>query len=588
MNYQIKALIVEDNRDDAELLVLELERANYEVVYQQIETSEAMVEALDTQEWDVILTDYSMPLFTANKALELVKQRQLDIPFIVVSGSISEETAIDLMISGAHDYLLKQNLTRLVPAITRELREAQIRSEHKQALERVKFLAFYDELTNLPNRYAFLNTLQNYIQDDHIFTVIFLDIDQYRKIKYGFGHNKSEQLLIEVGKRLQETLRPGNYLARIGKDEFAILLKNFNHVSEAEKIGNEVHQVLDPPFELEGFLIYASITIGIVHSSMDFQEAEEFLRAAEIANYTAKEQGLQYPTVVYNRSMQTEASNRLQIETDLRKAISNEELQLFYQPIFSLNPYKIVGFEALIRWKHPERGWISPDEFIPLAEQTGLIIPLGDWILEAACQQLTIWQSQLADYLPLSLAVNLSGVQLNEPELVPKIIHKYQSLNLHQLKLKLEITESTLMNNTQTIISSLEAFRAAGIQISLDDFGTGYSSLSYLHGLPIDTVKIDRSFVSRIQKNERNLGILQAIITLAHTLDLDIVAEGIETAAQRDKLRSLGCNYGQGYLFSTPMPASQVKDWLQKITRELSLSLVPIIPNNSIFSLKAL
>ncbi|WP_016949856.1 EAL domain-containing protein [Anabaena sp. PCC 7108] len=580
MNDKIKALIIEDNRDDAELLILELECANYEVIYHQVDTAQAMIEALDHQEWDVILTDYSMPHFSANQALEIVKQRQLDIPFIVVSGSIGDETAIDLMISGAHDYLLKQNLTRLVPAITRELREAQMRSEHRQAIERVKFLAFCDELTNLPNRNAFLTTLQEYIQNNHIFAVIFLDIDQYRKIKYGFGHNKSEQLLIQVGERLQKTLRPGDYLARIGNDEFALLLNNISYVSEAEDIGYEVHQIIDPPFELEGLLIYASITIGIVTSSREFKEAEEFLRAAEIANHTAKQQGLKYPTVVYNQSMQKDASNRLQMETDLRKAISNEELQLFYQPIFSLNSYKIVGFEALIRWQHPEKGWIAPDQFIPLAEQTGLIIPLGDWILEAACRQLTIWQVQLADYLPLSVAVNLSGVQLNEPELVPKIIHQYQSLNLHQIKLKLEITESILMHNTQTIISNLEAFQAAGIQISLDDFGTGYSSLSYLHGLPIDTVKIDRSFVSRIQKNERNLGILQAIITLAHTLDLDIVAEGIETVEQRDKLRSLGCNYGQGYLLSKPMPASLIKDWLQKITREFSVSLVPIVPNN--------
>jgi diguanylate cyclase len=565
MTYQIKILIVEDNLDDAELIILELEAANYQVIYQQVDTVEAMVSALESQEWDVILTDYAMPQFSAVAALSLVKLRKLDTPFIVVSGSIGEEIAVQLMRDGAHDYLLKNNLTRLAPAIERELREANVRYERKQALEKVKFLAFYDELTGLPNRNAFLNILREQILNCQKFAVLFIDIDQYRKIKYGFGHIKSEQLLIEVAKRLQASLRPGDYLAKMGKDEFVLILGNINNVDEAGIAATEMHRIIDPPFELEGFVIYASITIGVVDSSLGFDEPEEFLRAAETANYTAKEQGLQYPTVVYNRNMQTKALARLQMETELRQAIRDNYLELFYQPIVSLNPYKVVGFEALIRWKHPERGWISPDKFIPLAEQTGLIIPLGDWILDAACRQMTIWQNQFLDDLPLSLSVNLSGVQLNESGVVPNIINHYKSLNLHQVKLKLEITESTLMNNTQTVISCLEELRAAGIQISIDDFGTGYSSLSYLRDLPIDTLKIDRSFISRIGGDEQNLGIVRAIITLAHTLGLDVIAEGVETGEQLDTLRSLGCNYGQGYLFSQPIPPYYIEDWLQKI-----------------------
>ncbi|AFZ59080.1 EAL domain-containing protein [Anabaena cylindrica FACHB-243] len=573
MTEQIKILIVEDNLDDAELMVLELEAANYKVVYQRVDTIEAMIAALESQEWDVILTDYSMPQFSAVAALSLIKLRKLDTPFIVVSGSIGEEIAVKLMRDGAHDYLLKHNLTRLAPAIERELREAKVRCERKQALEKVKFLAFYDELTGLPNRNAVLNILRKQILKCYKFAVLFINIDQYRKIKYGFGHIKSEQLLIEVANRLQASLRPGDYLAKMGKDEFILILGNINHVSEAETHAIEMHRVIDPPFALEGFVIYASITIGVVDSSLGFDEPEEFLRAAETANYTAKEQGLQYPTVVYNRSMQTRALERLQMETELRQAISKQQLQLFYQPIISLHPYKVVGFEALIRWHHPEQGWISPIQFIPLAEQTGLIIPLGEWILENACQQLTIWQNQFLDDLPLSLSINLSGVQLNEIGVVPNIIHHYQSLNLHQITLKLEITESTLMNNTQTVIASLEEFRAAGIQISIDDFGTGYSSLSYLRDLPVDTLKIDRSFVSRIDRDEQNLGIVQAIITLAHTLGLDVIAEGVETVAQMKRLRSLGCKYGQGYLFSQPMPSSLLSQWLQKANKEIGFAI---------------
>ncbi len=568
MNNQIRVLIAEDNVDDAELLVLELESANYDVVYQIVDTPEAMSTALKIQAWDVILTDYSMPHFSAIAALNLVKELGLDTPFIVVSGSIGEETAVELMRNGAHDYLLKCNLTRLIPAIKRELREAKMRHEHNQALEKIKILAFADELTGLPNRNALLKVLQMHINnanhDPHQFAVLFLDIDQYRNIKYGFGHIKSEELLIEIAHRLKTTLSAHDYLARVGKDEFILLVGNTNNLDNIEVKATEIHDLLDPPFNLEGFVTYSSITIGIVESSIGFTEAEEFLRAAEIANYNAKEKGLHsYSTVIYTQNMQTEILEHLNIENQLRQAIFHQELQIFYQPIVCLNSHQVVGFEALIRWHHPQRGWISPADFIPLAEQTGLIIPLGQWILETVCKQIKIWETQLMDHLPLSLSVNLSSVQLNEPELVPRIIDLHQFLDQHKVQLKLEITESRLMKNTAKIIASLGQLRTAGIKISMDDFGTGYSSLSYLQYLPIDTLKIDRSFVSKIAANQEAWGIIQAIITLAHTLNLDVVAEGVETVQQMKYLQSLDCNYGQGYLFSPPIPAYLVQNWLE-------------------------
>lgn len=576
MKYQLRILIIEDNLDDAELIVLALEAANYQVIYQQVDTIETMAAALESQKWDVILTDYSMPRFSASEALNLVKQGNLDIPFIVVSGYIGEEIAVKLMRDGAHDYLLKQNLIRLAPVIERELREAKIRCERKQALDKVQFLAFYDELTNLPNRNAFLKVLQQNINNNQEFVIIFLDIDQYRKIKYGFGHLKSDQLVIEVGKRLQINLPADGFLGRIGKNEFALMLTNLSYLDDAEKTATELHRLIDPPFELEGFLIYASITIGIVDSSLGFNEPEEFLQAAEIANYNAKKIGLQNPTVFYNHQMQTIASERLQMETELRQAIDQKHLQLFYQPIVDLNPCQVAGFEALMRWQHPQHGWISPDKFIPLAEQTGLIIPLGESMLESACRQLTMWQEQFLDHLPLSLSINVSAVQLDEPGIVPQIIHQYKCLGLHNVALKVEITESTLMNNTQKTITCLQQFRTAGIQICIDDFGIGYSSLSYLRYLPIDILKIDRSFISQIE-DEKNLGIVQAIITLANTLNLDVIAEGVETVAQMELLRSLGCKYGQGYLFSQAMPSHQIEDWLRKAKPQISFhhNLVP-------------
>ncbi|MTJ10036.1 MULTISPECIES: bifunctional diguanylate cyclase/phosphodiesterase [unclassified Anabaena] len=567
MNNQIRVLIAEDNIDDAELLVLELESANYHVIYQIVDSVATMSNALKNEVWDIILTDYSMPHFSAIAALNLVQELELDTPFIVVSGSIGEETAVELMRFGAHDYLLKQNLTRLIPAVKRELREAKMRSERQQALKQIRTLAFVDELTGLPNRNALLKVLQMHIHnshhDAHKFAVLFLDVDQYRNIKYGFGHIKSEQLLIEIAKRLKSILSPDDYLAKVGKDEFVLLFGNIINADNLEIKANKIHLLLDPPFQMEGFLTYASITIGIVESRMDFADANEFLRAAEIANYNAKQKALNsYSTVIYSKNMQTQILERLNVENQLRQAISNQELRLFYQPIVCLKSHKLVGFEALIRWQHPQKGWISPADFIPIAEQTGLIIPLGEWILETACKQMKVWETQLIAHLPLSLSVNVSGVQLNEPELVPLIIYLHQFLNQQKVNLKLEITETRLMNNTHSIIASLRELRNAGIKISIDDFGTGYSSLSYLQNLPIDTLKIDRSFVCKIADNPQGLGIIQAIITLAHTLGLDIVAEGVETLTQMDYLQSLGCDYGQGYLFSPAITADLVQDWL--------------------------
>ncbi|TAE54710.1 MAG: GGDEF domain-containing response regulator [Nostocales cyanobacterium] len=567
MNQEIRILIVEDNPDDAELIVLELETVGYQISYQQVDNAQAMKAVISSQAWDVIITDYSMPSFSAFSALDIVKSFNLDIPFIVVSGSIGEETAVELMRNGAHDYLLKNNLTRLAPVIERELREAKIRYERKSAIEKVEFLAYYDELTKLPNRYAFLQNLQTYINHSHKFTVVFIEVEQYRQIKYGFGHIKSESLIFNVAKRLQFNLHPSDFLARIGKDEFAVIITHTDNHNDIQTIAAEINSIIDPPFDLEGLMMYASVTIGLVDYSFNFQDAEEFLRAAEIANHNAKVQGLKNLAVCYHQQMQSQATDHLHLETELRQAIKNQELKLFYQPIVELESLRVVGFEALIRWYQPQKGFISPDKFIPLAEKTGLIIPLGELILETAFQQMIKWQEELDEYLPLSLAVNLSSVQLEESNIVPQIINKYQSLDLKGVTLKLEVTESHLMDNIHNVVQCLQKFRSADIQISIDDFGTGYSSLSYLKNLPVDLIKVDRAFVSMIEQ-KKDFGIMQAIMTLAKTLHLDVVAEGIETTEQMQLLQYLGCQYGQGFLFSPAIPADKVPNVLAKINQK--------------------
>ncbi|MFB2875429.1 putative bifunctional diguanylate cyclase/phosphodiesterase [Floridanema aerugineum] len=568
MNNELRVLIVEDNPDDAELIVLELEVSGYTVIWERVENMNQMSAALDRQTWDIILADYSLPQFNALAALSLMQAKNLDLPFIIVSGSIGEEIAVAAMRAGAHDYLLKNSLSRLVPAAERELREARVRQERRQALRDVQMLAFYDELTGLPNRTLFLQDLQDCIneckQQAILFGLVFLDIDRYKSVKYGFGHIKGNQFLIKVAQRLTAWIQPSDRLARVGEDAFGLLFKNLVHLDELSQKVAEIHKILRLPFQVDKSLIYSSVSIGVVDSTMGYNQAEEFLRAADTATYNAKKQAGN--TIFFNSQMQTEELERLRLEADLQQAIQQQELHLNYQPIICLTTNQVVGFEALVRWHHQERGWVSPVNFIPLAEQTGLIIPLGEWVLQEACRQIKLWEQELAKTGHLSIAVNLSGVQLTQPGLVNFIENLWKNCGNKKIYIKLEVTESVLMKNGEVAIETLAKLRSNGIQICIDDFGTGYSSLAYLHLLPIDTVKIDRSFVNQMTEDPRNLDIVETIITLAHRLDLNVVAEGVETQAQRDILRSLHCEYGQGYFFSKPLPPQQIVTWISQLS----------------------
>lgn len=564
MNNKIRVLIVEDNPDDAELMVLELEMSGYTVLWERVENKNEMSAALDRQTWDMIFADYSLPQFSALAALSLMQEKNLDLPFIIVSGSIGEDIAVAAMRAGAHDYLLKNNLSRLVPAAERELREAQVRKERKQALQEIKKLAFYDEITELPNRTLFLQNLQEYIDESKenpsLFGVVFLDIDRYRSVKYGFGHIKGNQFLVKVAQRLSAWLQSSDRLARVSEDAFALLLKNLLTLDELNQKVTQIHKILRLPFQVDKSLIYSSVSIGVVDSTMAYNQAEEFLRAADTATYNAKKQV--GSTVFFNAQMQTEEVERLRLETDLQQAIQQQQLHLNYQPIICLSTNKLVGFEALIRWHHEERGWVSPGQFIPLAEQTGLIIPLGEWVLTEVSRQINVWEKELANFLPLSIAVNLSGVQLTQPNLVNFVTNACRNCCSNIINFKLEVTESVLMKNGEVAIDTLTQLRNHGIQICIDDFGTGYSSLAYLHLLPIDTVKIDRSFVNQMTVDPRNLDIVETIITLAHRLDLNVIAEGVETQAQKEILQSLHCESGQGYFFSRPLHPKAIVNWI--------------------------
>lgn len=432
---------------------------------------------------------------------------------------------------------------------------------------------FYDNLTGLPNRAFFLKKVETEItraqqQENSLLAVIFLDLDRFKMVNDQFNHQVGDKVLIAVTKRLKYCLQYQDIIARIGGDEFAVLLTNISSVNQATLIADEMQEKLVLPFHLKGEEIFISASFGIAFNQIGCdqpediellvnRQPEELLRDAHTAMYRAKALGkARYE--VFSTGMRTQIVSRLQLENDLRRAIAgltagtSQEFLVFYQPIISLKTGKIAGFEALIRWQPPGK-FISPAEFIPLAEETGLIIPLGEWILKESCRQLKTWQEQLSLESPLSLSVNLSSQQFSQPDLIERVEQILKETKLDGHSLKLEITESMAMQDVETTIATILRLKTFNLRFSIDDFGTGYSSLSYLHRFPVDTLKVDRSFVSRMEDSSENLAIVQTVIMLSHKLGMDVVAEGVEQASQMEILRELGCEYGQGYYFAKPL-----------------------------------
>jgi diguanylate cyclase (GGDEF)-like protein/PAS domain S-box-containing protein len=436
-------------------------------------------------------------------------------------------------------------------------------TERKQIEEQLAHNAYHDALTGLPNRLLFLDRLQQLTtrlqrHPDEQFAVLFLDLDRFKVINDSLGHLVGDQLLIEIARRLQACLRPGDTVARLGGDEFTILLDPIRHLNDAIGVAERIQDALKTPFCLNHHEIFTTASIGIALNETAFTQPDELLRNADTALYHAKEQG-KARYALFNAEMYDQAVALMQLETDLRWAIERQELRVYYQPIIALSTGKITGFEALVRWLHPERGLISPAEFIPIAEETGLIVPIGEWILHESCQQLKQWQTQFPNYASLTISVNLSSKQLPQRNFVAQVEQILKQTNLQPQSLKLEITESAIMERPEAAADVLKQLRQRGIQLCVDDFGTGYSSLAYLHQFPIDVLKIDRSFIHQIDEQSEGLAIARAITTLAESLGLSVVAEGIETAKQVQQLQELRCDYGQGYFFSKPLNQQAVE-----------------------------
>ena len=464
-------------------------------------------------------------------------------------------------------------------------------TKRKQVEEKLKYDALHDKLTGLSNRTLLAKRLKHALNyatqnNNRTFALIFIDLDRFKFINDSLGHDVGDQLLVSVAAKLTDSLRASdtiahlsnqNIVSRFGGDEFAILLDGIRNEDEAIRVAERIQKSFSKPFILNGYEIATSASIGIVLNNKDFDDPEALLQAADTAMYRAKAMGkAQY--AVFEAKMRTEVNSRLQLEGDLRRAIERQELLLHYQPIISLSSGKAIGFEALLRWQHSKHGLIPPGEFIPIAEEAGLIIPIGTWVLTQACQQLAVWHTQFPEKR-LTIGVNVSANQLAQSNFVQQVSNILRKTGLDGNHLKLEITEGVLMNRDKATVKAFQDLRDLGVNLQIDDFGTGYSSLSYIQCFPIDTLKIDRSFIASMSNNKGSNEIIRTITNLGHNLGLTVVAEGIETSEQQKLLGDIGCDFGQGYLFSRPLD--------RKATEQFMLAFrTLVIEDNSKFTTK--
>ncbi len=444
--------------------------------------------------------------------------------------------------------------------------------ERKQAAETIRHLAYHDSLTSLPNRMLFrdrfLHALALAHRKKEILAMLFLDLDRFKKINDTLGHAAGDRLLQAVAERLKKMLREGDTIARLGGDEFMILLSGVKAVEDAAKVAEKILFAIRPSFTINGHELHITTSIGISLYPYDGHDTDTLVKNADIALYRAKEYG-RNNYQLYTASMNARAFEQLALENSLRRALEREELFLMYQPLIDLKSRAISGLEALVRWQSSNGQVHPPDSFIPLAEDTGLIVPMGEWILNSACRQVKLWQAQGLQLYPV--AVNLSAHQFQQQNLISEISKALEESHVEPQYLAIELTESTILKNADQAIDTLRELKLMGIQISIDDFGTGYSSLSYLKRFPVDALKIDRSFVNDCIENADDAAIVSAIISMAHSLKLQVVAEGVETGTQLEFLRSQNCDKMQGYLISPPVPAAQLASFLSHWATSLSI-----------------
>ena len=453
--------------------------------------------------------------------------------------------------------------------------------ERKLAEAKLEHDAVHDALTGLPNRKCLMNRLARSIErkrhnKSYGFATLFIDLDRFKTINDSMGHQAGDELLLSITEKLQKVVRPSDMVARLGGDEFVVLLESVTDQQLVEQIADRIQVELQQPINIGGQEIYSSASIGIVLGTNNYDTPDDLVRDADMAMYRAKTKG-KARFEIFDPQVHAGAVSQLQLEIDLRRAIERREFVLHYQPIISLVSEVMIGFESLIRWNHPERGMVPPNDFIPVAEETGLILYIGQWVLFESCRQMREWQDKYNLAEPLIVSVNLSARQLEQKDLIMQIEHILYETRFEARNLKLEITESVIMNNAEQAAETVKQLREMGIRVSIDDFGTGYSSLSYLHHFPIDTLKVDRSFINRIGAEKENGEIVQTIINLAYNLGMEVVAEGVETAEQLEFLREIQCGYCQGFFYSRPLNSVAAEEMIGDLAQTKEFAVPPIL-----------
>lgn len=554
----MRLLIVEDSEDDAELLRCELAHTGKHFLSRRVDCAADMRAALQEGDWDLIISDHSMPGFSSLEALNILKESGRDIPFIIYSGNISEQAAVSALHEGVHDFVTKGNVARLIPSIRRELENAANRRAMRQAENHLRQLAYYDELTGLGNRNLFFEEVNRALsarsKTDPLAVIALVNLDRFSRINHVVGFVKAGELLKQVAGRLQAVGEATGILARLGDDRFALFRADISDYSETRAFAEQIMRSLAPPLVVDGLEFYVTASVGLSVYPNDGADVSTLVVNAECAAQLARKLGgnnYKY----YVKEMGEAMSRRLTLEAALRRAVERRQLVVNYQPIVDVATGRIIGSEALVRWNHPERGMLFPDEFIAAADETGIIVEIGEWMLNQACRQTRIWQDE--SRLPLSVSINVSAVQFGQPKLLAQVARALADSELDPRHLELELTESVLMQDAEDTIETLCALKKMGTRISVDDFGTGYSSLSYLNRFPIDVLKIDKSFIRGIAHSGDDYAIVRAITALAKSLNLSVVAEGVELPEQVAVLRREKCDRAQGYLFSKPLSAEE-------------------------------
>ena len=543
-------LIADDDPSIRLLLRHAMEKDGYKVI--EVVNGTEAIKATEKYHPDLILMDAVMPLMDGFNATSTLMEMEefSDIPVLMITALDDDRSVAKAFVSGALDYITKPvNWSVLKHRVRRMLHAAE-------AERQIRHLAYLDTLTGLPNRLLFMDRLDQAIsrsvRQSSIFALLFIDIDHFKVINDSMGHHAGDQLLTSITARLQQSVRQSDTIARLGGDEFTVIVENINQPEDVMVVTKSILSKLSEPVFIDGREVFISASIGISVFPDDGDDLGSLLKNAETAMYKAKEHGrnnLQF----YRAEMSETAMRRLDLENSLRNAIEKDELLVYYQPKFNLSNGKCLGMEALVRWDHPEKGLVQPDEFIPLAEETGMILQLDDWVIRTACTQLSVWKK--AGYEVSNLAINVSARQFKEHRLAG-VIHKIlEETGIEGHELEIELTESTLVDNNENAREMLNELHEMGLKIALDDFGTGYASMSYLKDFPIDTVKIDRSFVWGIPNDKEDMAIVKAIVGLAEALDLSLIAEGVETEQQIEFLNNIGCKYAQGYYWSKPVSA---------------------------------